>query len=334
MKILVTGGAGFIGSHVVVALVEAGHEPVIVDNFSNSNASVLGGLRKILGAKPNFYQLDYRDSEKLVGIIQAENIQGIIHFAAFKAVGESVAQPLKYYDNNVAGFISLLQAVEKLSMPIVFSSSCTVYGSPKTLPVTEETPWQPPTSPYGASKQMDEQILRNTTKVSGNLKSIALRYFNPIGAHPSGYIGELPIGTPNNLVPFLTQTVAGIRDRLTVFGNDYDTPDGSCIRDYIHVMDLADAHIQALEYLQEQAPGYCDVFNIGVGKGHSVLEVIKTFEQATGESVAFDIGPRRPGDVPAVYANVDKAHQVLGWRATRSLEKALRDAWHWQQKLR
>lgn len=261
------------------------------------------------------------------------NIDGIIHFAAFKAVGESVEKPLAYYDNNVAGFVGLLRLCDRLGLPLVFSSSCTVYGTPATLPVTEDTAWQPPASPYGASKQMDEQMLADATKVSSRLKSVALRYFNPIGAHPSGHIGELPRGIPSNLVPYLTQAVAGIRQELVVYGNDYDTPDGYCIRDYIDIMDLAEAHAQALEYLDKQPSAYFDVFNIGTGHGTSVLEVIKTFERATGKQVPYRIGPRRPGDVPTIYADASKARNILGWQAKRSLTEALSNAWKWQEHL-
>ena len=332
MKVLVTGGSGYIGSHVVVELYAAGHEAIIVDNLSNSERSALDGIAELIGHKPIFYEIDYRDTEKLSEIIREHGIDGVIHFAAFLAVGESVADPLKYYDNNTAGFIRLLQLLEPLGIPLVFSSSCTVYGVPETLPIDEQTPWQPPASPYGATKQMGEQILKDTTAASKQLKAIALRYFNPIGAHPSAAIGELPIGTPHHLVTVMTQAVAGLRDELVVLGDDYDTPDGSCIRDYIHVVDLAHAHIAALTHLQGQKSGHYDVFNIGTGHGNTVLEVIKTFEKATNKKVPYRIGERRPGDVPAVYADVSKATKTFGWQAKHSLEDALADAWRWQEK--
>ena len=332
-SILVTGGAGFIGSHVVVELVAAGYRPIIIDNFSNSEKSVIANLEKLLSQTVSHYDQDYRDAST-VDIIKAENISGIIHFAAYKQVGESVNQPLKYYDNNVAGFVKLLQMLEASPVKnIVFSSSCTVYGEPDSLPVTELSPVKPATSPYGASKQMDEVILHDAIAVSQHSNALALRYFNPIGAHPSALIGELPLGVPANLIPYVTQTAAGIREKLTVNGTDYDTADGSNVRDYIHVVDLAKAHIKALQYLETQAPRSFEFVNIGTGKGSSVLEVINTFQTVTGVTLPYEIGPRRPGDIIATYADATKAKNLLGWQAEKTLADALADAWRWQQTL-
>lgn len=334
-KILVTGGAGFIGSHTVVSLVEAGFEPVIVDNFSNSENTALDGLRAILGRDVTCYSVDCNDRDAMDGIFQKEALRGVIHFAAYKAVGESVAQPLKYYRNNLDSLMLLLELMPKYNVPnLVFSSSCTVYGQPEHLPVTEETPRLPAQSPYGNTKAIGEDIIRDAVRAQVPVKALALRYFNPIGAHPSAQIGELPLGVPANLVPFIVQTAAGIRSSLTVHGDDYNTPDGTCVRDYIDVMDLADAHVQALRKLSEatETTSY-DVINIGTGRGETVLNVIKTFEQATGVQVNYTIGPRRPGDVEQVYADVSKANRALNWTARRSLAESLRDAWHWQQKI-
>ncbi|MVM35070.1 UDP-glucose 4-epimerase GalE [Spirosoma sp. HMF4905] len=334
-KILVTGGAGFIGSHTVVSLVEAGFEPVIVDNFSNSEHSALDGLRAILGRDVTCYSVDCNDPVAMDDIFQKETPLGVIHFAAYKAVGESVAKPLKYYRNNLDPLMLLLELMPKHNIKnLVFSSSCTVYGQPELLPVTEETPRLPAQSPYGNTKAIGEDILRDAVRANIPVKVLALRYFNPIGAHPSAQIGELPLGVPANLVPFITQTAAGIRSSLTVYGDDYNTPDGTCIRDYIDVMDLADAHVQALRKLNEgTAEASYDVINIGTGRGETVLNVIKTFEQATGVNVNYVVGPRRPGDVEQVYADVSKANNVLGWTARRTLAESLRDAWQWQQKI-
>lgn len=333
-NILVTGGAGFIGSHTVVELLQSGYNPVIVDDFRNSKKSVLDGLEKITNKKVRCYEYDYTDATKLVEVIKKESIDGVIHFAAYKAVGESVKEPLKYYENNVVGLVKLLEILEQLGISnIVFSSSCTVYGESDTLPITEHTPLKPAESPYGATKQMGEVVLKTTTAASNTMKSIALRYFNPVGAHPSAHISELPLGPPSILVPFITQAVAGIRDKLTVFGNDYETPDGTCVRDYIHVVDLARAHISALEYIDSQTSGFFDVFNIGTGKGSSVLEVITTFEQVSGKKVPYEIGARRAGDVVTSYANADKAMKLLKWKAQYNLSDALRDAWRWQEKI-
>lgn len=334
-KILVTGGAGFIGSHTVVSLVEAGFEPVIVDNFSNSERSALDGLRAILGRDVLCYSVDCNDPVAMDDIFQKETPLGVIHFAAFKAVGESVAKPLKYYRNNLDPLMLLLELMPKHNVKnLVFSSSCTVYGQPEQLPVTEQTPRLPAQSPYGNTKAIGEDILRDAVHANIPVNAMALRYFNPIGAHPSAQIGELPLGVPANLVPFITQTAAGIRSSLTVYGDDYNTSDGTCIRDYIDVMDLADAHVQALRKLSEETSDCSyDVINIGTGRGETVLNVIKTFEQATGVRVNYALGPRRPGDVEQVYADVSKANTVLGWTARRTLAESLRDAWQWQQKI-
>ena len=335
MNILVTGGAGYIGSHVVVQLHEAGYNPIIVDDFSNSLPLVLVGLEKITGKKFKCYQGSCNDSLLMDRVFLDWPIHGVIHFAAFKAVGESVKEPLKYYENNVGSLLMLLTKMEQYKVPsLVFSSSCTVYGQPDQLPVTEKSPKKPAESPYGNTKQICEEIIKDTVNSGSYLKSIALRYFNPIGAHPSSHIGELPLGIPNNLVPFVTQTAAGIREKLTVFGNDYDTEDGTCIRDYIHVMDLANAHVKSLQYLFERKEqSFYDIFNIGTGKGNSVLEVIKTFEKANGLPVPYQMGPRRAGDVEKVYADVTKSNQVLSWRAKYSLLESLKDAWNWQKSL-
>jgi UDP-glucose 4-epimerase len=332
--IVVTGGAGFIGSHTVVELAAAGYRPVIIDNFSNSDRSVLDRLEKIIGQPVICYDQDFQDSEKLQTVLQKEQPTGIIHFAAYKAVGESVKEPLKYFENNVAGLTTLLRTIDNSSVKhFVFSSSCTVYGEPDSLPVTEDSPVKPAVSSYGATKQMGEIILHDTTGVSQNLNTIALRYFNPIGAHPSSLIGELPLGVPANLVPFVTQTAAGLRDQLTVYGDDYGTPDGTCIRDYIHVVDLANAHVKALTYLENQPIAAYQVVNVGTGTGSSVLEVIQAFERVSGQKLAYTVGPRREGDVVSTYASVDKAQAMLNWQAEKTLDDALLDAWHWQQSL-
>ncbi|MDZ7786340.1 MAG: UDP-glucose 4-epimerase GalE [Candidatus Saccharibacteria bacterium] len=333
-NILVTGGAGFIGSHTVVELVNAGYRPIIVDNFSNSDRQVIDRLNEITGSDITSYENDYQDESFLRKLLKDHAVEGVIHFAAHKAVGESVQKPLDYYQNNVAGLITLLKAVEEASVKnFVFSSSCTVYGEPDDLPVTEEAPTKPATSPYGATKQMDETILQDTTKASKRLTSIALRYFNPIGAHPSALIGELPIGTPANLIPFITQTAAGIRPELTVHGDTYPTPDGTCIRDYIHVVDLAKAHVAALKWANGQKGSTYETCNIGTGKGSSVLEVITAFRQATGKKLPYKIGPPREGDIVATYAGSEKAKKLLGWKSEKSLHDALADAWRWQKTL-
>ncbi len=335
-SVLVTGGAGFIGSHTVVALAAAGYRPVIFDNFSNAQQSVLDGLRAILGNDVPCYVADCTDRTALFRAFEAERIQSVIHFAAFKAVGESVQEPLRYYRNNIDALLTLLEVMLEVGVrDLIFSSSCTVYGQPTDLPVTENSLILPAISPYGNTKQIGEEILRDTVAAAKPLRIISLRYFNPIGAHPSAHIGELPIGTPNNLVPYITQTAAGLRPELVIFGNDYPTPDGTCIRDYIHVMDLAEAHVAALNSLRRLGTlaTHYDVFNIGTGQGASVLEVVRTFEKVTGCTLPCRIGPRRSGDVAAVYADATKAHEHLGWKAQRTLSEALADAWRWEQRL-
>jgi UDP-glucose 4-epimerase len=335
-KILVTGGAGYIGSHAVVELYEAGYQPVIVDDFSNSQDSVLEGLRAILGVEVPSYRIDCGDEAALRDVFQREqNIEGVIHFAAFKAVGESVNEPLKYYRNNVGSLLTLLAVLPEFGVRnLVFSSSCTVYGVPDQLPVTEQTPTKKATSPYGNTKQMCEDILNDVAAAPGStLRTILLRYFNPIGAHSSARIGELPLGVPNNLVPFITQTAAGIREKLTIYGDTYDTPDGTNIRDYIHVVDLAKAHVVAVRRLLEGSSAAVETFNVGTGRGNSVLEVVQTFEKATGQKLNYVIGPPRPGDVPAIYADVTKATAELEFQTTTSLEESLASSWKWQQSL-
>jgi len=333
-KILITGGAGYIGSHTAVALVNAGFEPVIIDNFSNSEKSALAGLNKICGREINCYEVDCLDRSGVEKVFLENDFSGVIHFAAFKAVGESTRLPLKYYSNNIDSLLILLEIMSKFGVKdIVFSSSCTVYGQPKELPVTESTPRQDAESPYGNTKKICEDILRDFILSGVDSRIIALRYFNPVGAHPSSEIGELPIGVPANLIPFVTQTAAGIREKITVFGNDYDTPDGTCVRDYIHVMDLADAHVKALAYLSNQKLNFYDIFNVGTGRGNTVLEVIQTFEKVSGQKLNYGIGPRRQGDIEKVWANTDKINKVLGWEAKYSLEDSLRDSWNWQLEL-
>lgn len=334
MNVLVTGGAGFIGSHTVVSLSEAGFNPVIVDDFSNSEKSVITGLKDILGHTVPCYAVDCNNYAELRKIVRAEKIEAVIHFAAFKAVGESMRHPLSYYRNNIGSLLTLLDVMQTEGIKnLIFSSSCTVYGEPDMLPVTEETPVKPASSVYGNTKQIGEEILCDT--VAANLmKGISLRYFNPIGAHPSGFIGELPLGIPSNLVPYVTQTAIGLRESLTIFGNDYPTPDGTCIRDYIHVMDLAEAHVAALNYLIEKGNiSFYDVFNVGTGTGNSVLELVKTFDAVSGKPLKHHIGPRREGDVAAVWGDVRKANDLLGWKTTRNLRDGLEDAWRWQQHL-
>ena len=333
-KILITGGAGYIGSHTAVELWNAGMEPIILDDLSNSDAKVLDRLEEITGKRFTFFKGDCNDKSMLKAIAKEHQIDGVIHFAAFKAVGESTAQPLKYYRNNVGSLIVVLDFMqEKGIKDLVFSSSCTVYGQPEVLPVTESTPRQEAESPYGNTKKICEDILVDYVKSKPGIRVISLRYFNPVGAHPSAKIGELPIGVPANLVPYITQVAAGIREKLTVFGDDYDTPDGSCVRDYIHVVDLADAHVKALGFLKEQETNFYDVFNVGTGNGNTVLEVIHAFEKVSGVKLNYQIGPRRPGDVVKTWADTTKINQVLGWKAKYSLEDSMRDSWNWQKGL-
>lgn len=328
--ILVSGGLGFIGAHTVAELSACGYNPVIIDNLSNTYITVLDRLRQICGKDIPFYQNDVSDSETVRSIIRTHGIEAIIHFAAYKAVGESVAEPLKYYSNNVGGLCALLQSMRDCGInKIVFSSSCTVYGEPDHSPIDENAPVKKANSPYGNTKQIGEEILNDCTF----LNAVALRYFNPIGAHPSALIGELPLGVPNNLLPYITQTAAGIREKLTVYGNDYNTPDGTCIRDYIHVCDLAKAHVKALEYIEQHPLNHFDVFNIGTGNGYSVLDIIRTFEEVNGLKLPYTIGPRRPGDVEKVWANAAKAEEVLRWKATLGLREMVESAWKWQQSL-
>jgi UDP-glucose 4-epimerase len=335
MRILVTGGTGYIGSHTAVELQESGYEVIIVDDLSNSEITVLDGIESITGTRPEFGQIDLCDLEALRKFISGYNdIKAVIHFAALKAVGESVQKPLKYYRNNITGMINLLDVLNEKNIPnFVYSSSCTVYGEADKLPVSEDSPIKEASSPYAYTKQVGERMLGDMTRISG-MNVITLRYFNPIGAHDSAKIGELPIGVPNNLVPFITQTAAGIREMLTVNGNDYPTPDGTNIRDYIHVVDLAKAHVTAVNRLiRKKNSDKFEVFNLGTGRGNSVMEVINTFEEVTGEKLNYKIGPRREGDVISVYSDTKKANEVLGWKAERSLGEALKSAWNWQKAI-
>ena len=336
-KILVTGGTGYIGSHTVVELQESGYEVVIVDNLSNSRADVVDYIGQITGTRPAFEQADCRDLDALDEIFARHGqIDAIIHFAASKAVGESVQKPLLYYRNNIVSLINLLELMPRYGVKgIVFSSSCTVYGQPDVLPVTEAAPIKKAESPYGNTKQINEEIIQDTVCSGAPISAVLLRYFNPIGAHPSALIGELPNGVPMNLVPFITQTAIGIRPQLSVFGDDYGTPDGSCIRDYINVVDLAKAHVFAISRMLEgKQAEQVEVFNIGTGRGLSVLELIHAFEAATGVKLNYRIAPRRAGDIEQVWADPRKANDVLGWKATTGIEDTLRSAWNWQLKLR
>ncbi|WP_304069023.1 UDP-glucose 4-epimerase GalE [Pedobacter glucosidilyticus] len=335
-KILVTGGTGFIGSHTVVELHHAGYTPIIVDNLSNSSIKILDQLEKIIGYKPEFHEFDLCDEAKTKSFLAKNpDIKGIIHFAAYKAVGESVQKPLDYYKNNFVSLINLLDAYKGKPINFVFSSSCTVYGQPDVLPVTESAPVKKAESPYGNTKQVAEEILKDTASVNKNYNIVALRYFNPVGAHESALIGELPIGVPQNLVPFITQSAIGKRGKITVFGNDYNTVDGSCIRDYIHVVDLAKAHVAAIERMEsgKSADNY-EVYNIGTGKGTSVLEIIHAFERSTGEKLDYQIGPRREGDVEQVYGDVTKSTQELGWKAALGIEDMMKSAWEWEKYIK
>ena len=324
-QVLVTGGAGYIGSHTIVSLVEQDFYPVIVDDLRNSSQVILDGLAQLTADRFSFIPLDICDKEALFKVFDAHAFDAVIHFAAYKSVGESCEVPLQYYQNNLIGLMNILEACTRYSIPkFVFSSSCTVYGEPDQKDVYETTPKRLPESPYGFTKWMGEQIIDSVP-----FQTICLRYFNPIGAHPSGLIGELPVGIPNNLLPYITQTAAGIRSHLTVFGNDYPTPDGTCIRDYVHVSDVADAHVRALLFTSDNP---LDVFNIGTGKGTSVLEMIQYFNEVSGIDLPCQIGPRRAGDITEIFANVSYSNATLGWRAQRNVKEALNDAWNWEQR--
>lgn len=333
-KILVTGGAGFIGAHTVVELIDAGYEPILVDNFSRSDRTLLDGLEKILKRKPTFYEGDCTNRAFLKKVFETEkNIEGAMHFAAFKSVGESVAHPAMYYTNNLNSLVELINVMREFGVKdLIFSSSCTVYGEPDHIPVNEEAPMKRAESPYGATKQMSERILEDMYPLG--MRVVSLRYFNPIGAHPSTLIGELPIGVPGNLVPYITQTAIGKRKSLTVFGNDYNTPDGSCLRDFIHVVDVAQAHIKALQFLskQDDKPLF-KVYNLGTGVGVSVLELVNAFQKVTGVKLNYTIGPRRAGDVEKTYADPTKAFKELGWKTKYTVEDGLLHAWRWEEKL-
>ncbi|GMN11603.1 UDP-glucose 4-epimerase GalE [Croceitalea sp. MTPC9] len=337
MKILVTGGLGFIGSHTVVELQNEGFDVVIIDNLSNASEKVLDGIVAITGKKPLFENFDLRDKPKVEDFFSRHHdIEGVIHFAASKAVGESVEKPLLYYENNLGVLTYILQELSKKGKAsFIFSSSCTVYGQADKMPITEDAPVKPAESPYGNTKQVGEEIIRDTCKVTPHMSAIALRYFNPFGAHPSVEIGELPTGVPQNLVPFITQTGVGLREQLSVFGDDYPTTDGTCIRDYIHVVDLAKAHVAALQRLiNDKNVENFEVFNLGTGKGSSVLEVIESFERVSGKKLNYKIVNRRAGDVIEAYADTTKANEVLGWKAKSTLDEAMKSAWDWEQKIR
>lgn len=334
-KILVTGGCGYIGAHTIVDLIENGFEVISADNNSRSNDNILEAVEKITGKKVKNYKVDLCIYDDTVAIFQENpDIKGIIHFAAYKSVGESVKKPLLYFDNNLNSLINILKCADEFAIPnFVFSSSCTVYGNPDEIPVTEETPMKAAESAYGATKQMGEQIIKEAIKCNNN-KAILLRYFNPVGAHPSALIGELPLGKPENLVPAITQTAIGKLPMMRVWGNDYETRDGSCVRDYIHVCDIAHAHTLALHYLlQNKNESNCDVFNLGTGHGHTVLEIITAFERSSGVTLNYEIGPRRSGDVIAIYANNDKAKNLLGWNPKYNLPEMMTTAWKWELKL-
>ncbi|MBO5672340.1 MAG: UDP-glucose 4-epimerase GalE [Alistipes sp.] len=334
--VLVTGGAGYIGSHTTVELINAGYEVVIVDNFSNSDASSLEGIYGITGVKPTFIQADCCDRDAMRRVFEAYDFDSVIHFAAFKAVGESVEQPLKYYQNNMLSLLNILELMGEYGRQnIVFSSSATVYGDAEELPVTERTPRKPATSPYGNTKQMAEDILRDTVAASSTLRGIALRYFNPIGAHPTALIGELPRGVPNNLVPYITQTAAGVRECLSIFGDDYPTPDGSCLRDFIDIVDLARAHVVAIDRMvQDKNKERYEIFNVGTGRPVSVFELVNGFERSNDLKLNYRVAPRRAGDVMAVWADTTLANEELGWKAERELEDTLRSAWAWERHVR
>jgi UDP-glucose 4-epimerase len=334
-KVLVTGAAGYIGAHTVVELFNSGYEPIMIDNFAKSDKTLLAGIEKITRKTFKFYEGDCNDSHFLEQVFsREEDIVCVLHFAAFKSVGESVAEPLMYYRNNVGSLVTLLDAMKKYNQKnLIFSSSCTVYGQPDVIPVAESAPFKKAESPYGATKQMCERILEDV--VSSGFKIISLRYFNPIGAHPSGLLGELPVGPPNNLVPYITQTAAKVREKLTVFGNDYNTPDGSCVRDFIHVVDLAEAHVRAMEFVgRNQAPTLLETFNLGTGVGVSVLQLVNEFRKVTHVELPFTIGPRRPGDVEKVYGDPTKANKMLNWKTKFTIQESLLHAWNWEKKIR
>jgi len=338
MMILVTGGLGYIGSHTVVELLQTGNDVLVVDNLTNSSLEVLDGIERASGKRPLFECLSLNDKMDVKYLFNNyEEIEGVIHFAAFKAVGESISEPLKYYDNNIGSLVNVLQYVDRLNLeiPFIFSSSCTVYGEPDSLPITEESPTKKASSPYGNTKQIGEEILFDAVRSNSNLSVIVLRYFNPIGAHKSMEIGELPLGTPQNLVPFMTQTAMGMHKRLTVFGDDYPTRDGTCVRDYVHVVDLAKAHIVALQRLvgKKNEHNY-EVFNLGSGTGKTVLEIISDFKKVSKVNLKYKMGPRRQGDVIEAYADVTKANSVLGWKAQFNVKQAIRSAWKWERKIR
>lgn len=334
--ILISGGAGYIGSHTTIELIAAGYDVVVIDNLSNSDLDAVEGVRKITGVDIPFEQVDTCDPTALHAVFERYAFNSVIHFAAYKAVGESVAEPLKYYRNNLVSFLNIVETMKKFGRPnILFSSSATVYGEARELPVTEQTPRQPAASPYGNTKQIAEDILRDCCRATEGLRGIALRYFNPIGAHPSALIGELPRGVPNNLVPFITQTAAGIRECLSIFGDDYDTPDGTCLRDYIDVVDLAKAHVAAVTRMTQNrmAQSY-EIFNIGTGRPVSVLELVKGFERVNGVKLNYKMADRRSGDIPAIWADTSLANRELGWKAERPLDETLRAAWAWEKHVR
>ena len=335
-KMIVTGGAGYIGSHTVVELARSGYQPILIDNFSTSQPDVIARLESLCEGEIRFHEVDCRDHDGISQVFRSEGpIAGVIHFAASKSVGESQKKPVEYYANNLGSLTTMLEVMAEHDVPdLVFSSSCTVYGQPEHLPVTEETPTAAPASVYGATKQICEQILSDTVMSGARLRTTVLRYFNPIGAHPSGQIGELPLGEPQNLVPIILQSAAGLRGPVEIYGDDWSTPDGSCVRDYIHVVDLAAAHVKCLEWIDSQpdAP-LLEIMNLGTGRGTSVREALTAFEQVTGKSVEVLLGDRRDGDIEQIYADVEKAERLLGWKATRSIDEALVDAWRWQTEL-
>jgi UDP-glucose 4-epimerase len=335
-KVIVTGGMGYIGSHTCVALIDEGYEVIIIDNLSNAELTTLDGIEKITGVKPLFHEIDLQDTKATTGtFLEYKDAIAVIHFAALKAVGESVDHPIKYYKNNILSLVNVMEAMKQATVPkLIFSSSCTVYGQAKELPVSESSPILKANSPYGNTKQICEEILIDESQTETSISSISLRYFNPIGAHPSAIIGELPLGVPNNLMPYITQTAAGIRTELSVFGSDYNTPDGTAIRDYIHVMDLAQAHIDAMKKLMVNSSNKkYDCFNVGTGNGISVLEVIQSFEKMSGKKLKYRLAPRRAGDVEAIYAQTEKSNKELGWKPKYNLDDMTDTAWKWQQSL-